>query len=91
MGGVIRLRLGRHLRPSILLCGIRPFPQFWPEFPLNVVWFARHFAALSSMPPSARDSFSRETHFTNGQNALYHFAMAAIAADPGFQRQEEVL
>ncbi|MDE3260468.1 MAG: IS110 family transposase [Acidobacteriota bacterium] len=26
-----------------------------------------------------------------GQNALYHFSAAAIAADPGFQRQKEVL
>ena len=27
----------------------------------------------------------------HGQNALYHFGMAAIAADPGFQRQKEAL
>lgn len=47
--------------------------------------------------PVTRKSGGKETHHKrravnrHGQNALYHFAMAAIAADPGFQRQKEVL
>ena len=47
--------------------------------------------------PVTRRSGGHETHHKrravnrHGQNALYHFGMAAIAADPGFQRQKEVL
>ena len=47
--------------------------------------------------PVTRGSGEKRTHHKrravsrHGQNALYHFAMAAIAADPGFQRQKEVL
>lgn len=47
--------------------------------------------------PVTRKSGGKETHHKrravnrHGQNALYHFAMAAIAADPGFQHQKEVL
>ena len=47
--------------------------------------------------PVTRKSGRKRTHHKrravnrHGQNALYHFAMAAIAADPGFQRQKEVL
>ena len=35
--------------------------------------------------------YKRRAVNRHGQNALYHFAAAAIAADPGFQRQKEVL
>ena len=35
--------------------------------------------------------YQRRAVNRDGQNALYHFAVAAIAADPGFQRQKEVL
>ena len=47
--------------------------------------------------PVTRKSGGNETHHKrravnrHGQNALYHFGMAAIAADPGFQRQKEAL
>ncbi len=47
--------------------------------------------------PVTRKSGGKETHHKrrafnrHGQNALYHFGMAAIAADPAFQRQKEVL
>ena len=47
--------------------------------------------------PVTRKSGGKETHHRrravnrHGQNALQHFAAAAIAADPGFQRQKEVL
>ena len=35
--------------------------------------------------------YKRRAVNRHGQNALYHLAMAAIAADPGFQRQKDVL
>ena len=35
--------------------------------------------------------YKRRAVNRHGQNALYHFATAAIAADPGFQRQKAVL
>ena len=35
--------------------------------------------------------YKRRAVNRHGQNALYHFAAAAIAADPGVQRQKEVL
>ena len=35
--------------------------------------------------------YKRRAVNRHGQNALHHFAAAAIAADPGFQRQEDLL
>ena len=47
--------------------------------------------------PVTRKSGGTERHYKrravnrHGQNAMYHLATAAIAADPGFQRQKEAL
>ena len=35
--------------------------------------------------------YKRRAVNRHGQNALHHFAAAAIAADPGFQRQKDLL
>ena len=54
-------------------------------------------ARLLGVAPVTRKSGGNETHHKrramnrHGHNALHHFAAAAIAADPGFQRQKEVL
>lgn len=53
--------------------------------------------AYLGVAPVTRKSGGNETHHKrramnrHGHNALHHFAAAAIAADPGFQRQKEVL
>lgn len=53
--------------------------------------------AYLGVAPVTRGSGEKKTYHKrrafnrHGQNALYHFGMAAIAADPGFQRQKEVL
>ena len=58
--------------------------------------FEQTRAYLGAAPVTRRSGRKRTHHKRravnrHGQNALYHFAMAAIAADPGFQRQKEVL
>ena len=53
--------------------------------------------AYLGVAPVTRGSGAKKTDHKrramnrHGQNALYHFGMAAIAADPGFQRQKEAL
>ena len=58
--------------------------------------FQQARAYLGAAPVTRRSGTKRTHHKRravnrHGQNALYHFGMAAIAADPGFQRQKEVL
>ena len=48
-------------------------------------------APVTKQSGETKRIYKRRAVNRHGQNALYHFATAAIAADPGFQRQKDVL